>query len=48
MLEQQATGMGEVGQESRIAIGLPYISGPISEAWKLIALLLTLLCSGIY
>jgi len=26
----------------------PYISGLISDAWQLIALLLTLLCSGIY
>ena len=27
---------------------LPYISGPISNAWQLIALLLALLCCGIY
>ena len=44
--------MGEVGRGSIVAIGSPYISGPISEAWKrawkLIALLITLLCSVIY
>ena len=40
--------MGEVGQESRVATELPYISGPISDAWQLIVLLLTLLCSEIY
>ena len=33
-----------VGQESRVAIESPYISGPISNAWQLIALL----CCGIY
>ena len=38
----------EVGWESRVAIKSSCISGPISDAWQLIALLLTLLCSGIY
>ena len=48
MLEQQAIGgMGEVGRESgRIAI---YFRTDFRmEAWQLIVLLLTLLCSGIY
>ena len=37
-LEQQATGgMDEVGQESKVAIELPYISKLISDAWKLTA-----------
>ena len=40
--------MHEVGRESRVAIESSCISGPISDAWQLIALLLTLLCSGIY
>ena len=39
--------MHEVGRESRVAIESSCISGPISDAWQLIALLLTL-CSGIY
>ena len=47
MLQQQAIGgMGEVGRESRITI---YFQTDFRmEAWQLIALLLTLLCSGIY
>ena len=40
--------MYEVGRESRVAIESSYISGPISVAWQLIALLLVLLCSEIY
>ena len=49
MLEQQVTGrMGEVVQESRVTIESPYIFRPISDAWQLIVLLLTLLCCGIY
>ena len=43
-----AEWMYEVGRESRVAIESSYISGPISVAWQLIALLLMLLCSGIY
>ena len=38
MLEQQVTGgMDEVGQESEVAIKSPYISGLISDAWRLTA-----------
>ena len=40
--------MHEVGRESRVAIESSCISGPISDAWHLIALLLALLCSAIY
>ena len=40
--------MYQVGQESGVAIESSYIFGPISDAWQLIALLLALLCSGIY
>ena len=40
--------MNEIGRGSIVAIESSCISGPISEAWQLIALLLTLLCSGIY
>ena len=40
MLEQQATGgMDKVDQESEVTIELPYISGLISDAWQLTALL---------
>ena len=38
--------MGEVGRESRIAIY--FQTNFRTEAWQLIVLLLTLLCSGIY
>ena len=40
--------MHKVGRESRVAIESSCISRPISDAWQLIVLLLTLLCSGIY
>ena len=50
MLKQQATGgMGEVGQKVESPSSRHIcISGPISDAWQLIVLLLALLCSGIY